>query len=96
MDPLAALFSSLLPPEIDLRDKADDLRHKIIIKMAATVKTIPPMTADKMMISGKLSEILKIRGLKVYSCTNVFTKSRSLHSAIKITEEINKHPKNCF
>ena len=57
MDPLAALFSSLLPPEIDLRDKADDLRHKIIIKMAATVKTIPPITADKMMISGRLSGI---------------------------------------
>ena len=56
MEPFAAaLFSSLLPPEIDLRDRADDLRHKIMIKMAATVNTIPPMTADKMMISGKLS-----------------------------------------
>ena len=67
MDPLAALFSSLLPPEIDLRDKADDLRHKIIIKMAATVKTIPPITADKMMISGRLSGIKKIGAFKV-SC----------------------------
>jgi hypothetical protein len=27
-----------------------------MIRMAATVNTIPPMTADKMMIKGKLSE----------------------------------------
>ena len=32
---------------------AADLRHRIMIKMAATVKTMPPITADKMMISGK-------------------------------------------
>ena len=38
-------------------DKADDLRQRIMMRMAATVNTMPPITADKMMISGKLSEI---------------------------------------
>ena len=31
---------------------AADLRHRIMIRMAATVRTMPPITADKMIIKG--------------------------------------------
>lgn len=44
-------------PLIDLIDKAEDRRHKIMIRMETTVKTVPPITADKMMIRGRLSAI---------------------------------------
>ena len=36
--------------------KADDLRQRIMIKMAATVRTTPPITADKIVIKDRLSE----------------------------------------
>jgi len=42
-------------PFIDLIDRADDRRHKIIIKMETTVKIVPPITAESIMIKGRLS-----------------------------------------
>ena len=46
------------PPPLPMafKDKAEDLRQRIMIKMAATVNTMPPITADNMMIKGSDSE----------------------------------------
>ena len=38
-----------------LRVKAEDLRHKIITKMAATVSMTPPTMADNIATKSKLS-----------------------------------------
>ena len=46
----------LAPLPMAFNDNADDLRQRIIIKMAATVMTMPPITADSMMIRGRDSE----------------------------------------
>ncbi len=48
-------------PLIDLIDKADDRRHKIMIRMETTVKTVPPITADNMMIRGRLSAMSTLK-----------------------------------
>lgn len=52
LDPLYC-FSELLPMALNVR--ADDLRHKIMSRMAATVSNTPPITADNMVINGRLS-----------------------------------------
>ena len=35
--------------------RAEDLRHKIMNRMASTVSNTPPITADNMVIKGRLS-----------------------------------------
>ena len=45
----------LSPLFIAFKVRADDRRQSIIIKIAATVRITPPMTADRMVIRDKLS-----------------------------------------
>jgi hypothetical protein len=51
-------FWCFSPLPMAFKVMADDLRHKIMIKIAATVRTTPPITADKMVMRDRLSEKL--------------------------------------
>ncbi len=53
IDAATAAFS---PLPTAFKVKADDLRHKIMIRMAATVSTIPPTTPDKMVNRERVSK----------------------------------------
>ena len=51
-----ALLLAFWPPlPMAFSVRAEDLRQRIIITMAATVKTTPPITADRIVIKGRLS-----------------------------------------
>ncbi len=54
----AAAFS---PFPMAFKVKADDLLQRIMIRIAATVRTMPPITADKIVMSERLSERIKSR-----------------------------------
>ena len=43
------------PLPMALSVKAEDLRHKIMNKIASTVSNTPPITADNIVIKGRLS-----------------------------------------